>query len=184
MREARYVSLIPRTTLHSDSEQFIYNWKLENNPDLDQGKLEEAQRNVREENRNKSRVKVLMQTKVVLRRYANKSRVKVLTQNIIGRYLCPGSRAEIAEKATGGNKDKGKSRAKLLACRRHCTYATEIAWKQHAKLSRLRKPGNGKRTPGACKENRSRKTERKESARNGQRNWNKDTNSKGSTVRE
>jgi hypothetical protein len=37
MREARYVSLIPRTTLHSDSEQFIYNWKQENNLDLDQG---------------------------------------------------------------------------------------------------------------------------------------------------
>jgi hypothetical protein len=38
MREARYVSLIPRTTLHSDSEQFIINWKLENNHDLDEGK--------------------------------------------------------------------------------------------------------------------------------------------------
>jgi hypothetical protein len=44
----------------------------------------------------------------MLRLYANKSRVKVFTQNIIGRYLCPGSRAEIAEKATGGNKEKGK----------------------------------------------------------------------------
>ncbi len=37
MREARCVSLIPQTTLHSDSEQFIYNWELENNLDLDQG---------------------------------------------------------------------------------------------------------------------------------------------------
>ncbi len=37
MREARYARLIPWTTLHSDSEQFIYNWKLENNLDLDQG---------------------------------------------------------------------------------------------------------------------------------------------------
>ncbi len=37
MREARYVSLIPRTTLHSESEQFIYNWKLGNNLDQDQG---------------------------------------------------------------------------------------------------------------------------------------------------
>jgi hypothetical protein len=36
-----------------------------------------------------------------------KSRVKVFTQTIIGRYLCPGSRAEIAEKAMGGNKEKG-----------------------------------------------------------------------------
>ncbi len=44
----------------------------------------------------------------MLRRYANKSRVKVLTQIIIGMYLCPGSRAKIAEKATGGNKEKGK----------------------------------------------------------------------------
>ncbi len=37
MQEARYMSLIPRTTLHSESEQFIYNWKLGNNLDLDQG---------------------------------------------------------------------------------------------------------------------------------------------------
>jgi hypothetical protein len=36
-----------------------------------------------------------------------KSRFKVFMQTIIGRYLCPGSRAEIAEKATGGNKEKG-----------------------------------------------------------------------------
>ncbi len=36
MRGARYVRLIP-WTLHSGSEQFIYNWKLENNLDLDQG---------------------------------------------------------------------------------------------------------------------------------------------------
>jgi hypothetical protein len=35
MRERRCVSLIPRTTLHSDSEQFIYNWKLEDDLDLD-----------------------------------------------------------------------------------------------------------------------------------------------------
>jgi hypothetical protein len=31
-----------------------------------------------------------------------KSCVKVFTQTIIGRYLCPGSHAEKAEKATGG----------------------------------------------------------------------------------
>ncbi len=36
MRGARYVRLIP-WTLRSGSEQFIYNWKLENNLDLDQG---------------------------------------------------------------------------------------------------------------------------------------------------
>jgi hypothetical protein len=29
------------------------------------------------------------------------SRVKGFTQTIIGRYLCPGSRAEIAEKGNG-----------------------------------------------------------------------------------
>jgi hypothetical protein len=38
------MSLLPRTTLHSDSEQFIYNWMLEDDQDLDEGKLEEAQR--------------------------------------------------------------------------------------------------------------------------------------------
>jgi hypothetical protein len=35
---------------------------------------------------------------------------------------------------------------KQLANRRHCTYAKEIVLKQHAKLSRLEKPDNGKRT--------------------------------------
>jgi hypothetical protein len=36
MRGARYVRLIP-WTLRSGSEQFIYNWKLEKQPGLDQG---------------------------------------------------------------------------------------------------------------------------------------------------
>jgi hypothetical protein len=36
MRGARYVCLIP-WTLQSGSKQFIYNWKLKNNLDLDQG---------------------------------------------------------------------------------------------------------------------------------------------------
>jgi hypothetical protein len=36
MQGARYVHLIP-WTLHSVSEQFIYNWKLEKDLDLDQG---------------------------------------------------------------------------------------------------------------------------------------------------
>jgi nitrate reductase beta subunit len=44
--------LIP-WTLRSGSEQFIYNWKLEKQPGPGLRKLEEAQRNVREENRNK-----------------------------------------------------------------------------------------------------------------------------------
>jgi hypothetical protein len=35
MRESRCMSLLPRTTLHSDSEQFIYNWMLEEDLDLD-----------------------------------------------------------------------------------------------------------------------------------------------------
>jgi hypothetical protein len=43
-----------------------------------------------------------------------KSRVKVFTQTIIGMYLCPGSRAEMAEKATGG-KNGLKSRVKVFA---------------------------------------------------------------------
>ncbi len=29
------MSLLPRTTPHSDSEQFIYNWMLEDDLDLD-----------------------------------------------------------------------------------------------------------------------------------------------------
>jgi hypothetical protein len=29
------MSLLPRTTLHRDSEQFIYNWMLEDDLDLD-----------------------------------------------------------------------------------------------------------------------------------------------------
>ncbi len=44
----------------------------------------------------------------MLRRYANKSRVKVFTQTIIGMYLCPRSRADIAEKATGGKRGQRK----------------------------------------------------------------------------
>ncbi len=44
-----------------------------------------------------------------------KGHVKVFTQTIIGRYLCPGSRAEIAEKATKGNKEKGKRKKSCQA---------------------------------------------------------------------
>jgi hypothetical protein len=32
---SRRMSLLPRATLHSDSEQFIYNWMLEDDLDLD-----------------------------------------------------------------------------------------------------------------------------------------------------
>jgi hypothetical protein len=48
-----------------------------------------------------------------------KSHVKVFTQTIIGRYLCPRSRAEIAKKATGENKKKG-------------LYAKQVVLRQHA----------------------------------------------------
>ena len=33
---SRHMSLLPTTALHSDSEQFIYNWKLEGDLDLDE----------------------------------------------------------------------------------------------------------------------------------------------------
>jgi hypothetical protein len=48
MRGARYVRLIP-WTLHSGSEQFIYNWKLEKEPGSGSRTLETAQRNGQEE---------------------------------------------------------------------------------------------------------------------------------------
>jgi hypothetical protein len=34
--------LLPRATLHSDSEQFIYNWMLEDDLGLDRGNRKEA----------------------------------------------------------------------------------------------------------------------------------------------
>jgi hypothetical protein len=46
------MSLLPRTTLHSDSEQFIYNWMLEDDLDLDWGNWKEP--NGREEKWTKS----------------------------------------------------------------------------------------------------------------------------------
>jgi predicted adenine nucleotide alpha hydrolase (AANH) superfamily ATPase len=59
-----------------------------------------------------------------------------------------------SRKGNGGNKENGKRIKSCQATRvpEALHYATEIAWKQHTKLSRLRKPGNGKQTPGACKE--------------------------------
>ncbi len=62
-------------------------------------------------------------------------------------------------------------------------YVTEVALQQHAKLSRLRKSGSGKQTLGVCKETDQRRQEEKELLEDGQRNWNKATNSKGSTGR-
>ena len=95
------MSLIP-WTLHSGSEQFIYNWKLEKQPGPGSRKLEELngmyERKIGTKEKgiqvvlrryaNKSRVKVFTQTKVVLRQYTNKSRVKVFTQ-IIGLVPMP-----------------------------------------------------------------------------------------------
>jgi hypothetical protein len=43
--------------------------------------------------------------------------------------------------------------------------------KQHAKLSRLKKPGDGKRTSGAWKETGQRRLKEKKELGNGQRNW-------------
>jgi hypothetical protein len=82
MRGARYVRLIP-WTLRSGSQQFIYNWKLENNLDW----IKETGGSTMECTGGKpeQRKKVY----VVLRRYANKSRVKVFTQNIIGPVPMP-----------------------------------------------------------------------------------------------
>jgi hypothetical protein len=45
------MSLLPWTTLHSDSEQFIYNWMLEDNLYLDQGNWRKL--NEQEEKRTK-----------------------------------------------------------------------------------------------------------------------------------
>ncbi len=72
--------------------------------------------------------------KVVSRRYANGSRVKATRRKVVLRQYA------------------NRSCVKLLADWRHCTYATETVLKQYAKLSRLKKPGNGKLTLEACKE--------------------------------
>ncbi len=74
------MSLLPRTTLHSDSEQFIYNLDAGRRPGPGLRKLKEAQR---------------------MRGKADKSRVKYSRKTIIGMYLCPGSRAE-KQKRQGG----------------------------------------------------------------------------------
>ncbi len=41
---SRRMSLLPQATLHSDSEQFIYNWMLEDDLDLDWGNWKGAKR--------------------------------------------------------------------------------------------------------------------------------------------
>ncbi len=94
---SKCMSLLPRTTLHSDSEQFIYNWMLEDDLDLDWGNWKEP--NGREEKRTKS--------------------WKGLHANTISNSLYPGSRAEsrsgrkktqeIKEKDTSRDEDSRKS---------------------------------------------------------------------------
>jgi hypothetical protein len=87
MRESRCMSLLPRTTFHSDSEQFIYNWMLEDDLDLDEGNWRKL--NGKQGNGQKS--------------------WKVFTQTIIGNCLCPGSRvgSRFSRKDTGETKEKG-----------------------------------------------------------------------------
>jgi hypothetical protein len=73
-----------------------------------------------------------------------------------------------SRKGNGGEKEeKGKRKKSCHATRvpEALHYATEIAWKQHAKLSRLRKHGNGKRTAGACKETGQRRRKENGTAR-------------------
>ena len=70
--KSRCMSLLPPTTLHSDSEQFIYNWMLEDDLDLDQGNWRKL--NGKQGNGQKP--------------------WKEFTQTIIGKYLCPEGRAE------------------------------------------------------------------------------------------
>jgi hypothetical protein len=64
---------------------------------------------------------------------------------------------EVVLNSRKGNGGKKRIRKKEKSCQathvlEALHYATGIVWKQHTKLSRLRKPGNGKWTPGACKE--------------------------------
>jgi hypothetical protein len=84
------MSLLPRTTLHSDSEQFIYNWMLEDDLDLDEETGKEPNR--REEKRTKS--------------------WKGLNANTISNSLYPGSRAgsRSGRKKTQETKEKDTSR--------------------------------------------------------------------------
>ncbi len=114
---------------------------------------------------NKSHVKATCR-KVALRRYANKSCVKVFTHTkVVLRRHANGSRVKATRRKSHVKIACNRSHVNLLANQRHCTYATEIALKQHAKLSRLRKPDNGKRTLGVCKETGQRRRKERKIAR-------------------
>jgi hypothetical protein len=70
-----------------------------------------------------------------------KSFVKDFTQTIIGKYLCAGSRAEIAGKGYGGKKQKTGYNAK------------QVVLRQHAKRAICKTDGcKWKPNFGACKE--------------------------------
>ncbi len=90
---SRCMSLLPRNTLHSDSKQFIYNWLLEDDLDLDWGNWRKL--NGREEK----------WTKVVERIHAT----------IIGNCLCPGSRvgSRSSRKRHRKQRKKGVMQTKL-----------------------------------------------------------------------
>jgi hypothetical protein len=61
--------------------------------------------------------------------------------------------------------NKGKSRVKANRGPSALHYVTETALQQHARLSRLKKPGNGKQTPGVCKETDQRRRKENGTAR-------------------
>ncbi len=114
--------------------------------------------------RKRSRVKATRR-KVVLRRHANGSRVKATHRKVVSRRYANGRCVKATRRKSHVKIACNRSRVKLLANRRHCTYVTEIVLKQHAKLSRLKKPDNGKRTSEACKETGQRRRKENRIAR-------------------
>jgi hypothetical protein len=118
---------------------------------------------------NKSRVKATRR-KVVLRRYANRSRVKATRRKVVLRRHANGSRVKATRR-----KSHVKIACKQKSCQAtrepealHLRYGNRV--KQHAKLSRLMKPDNGKRTSEACKETGRRRRKERKLLENGPRN--------------
>ncbi len=71
-----------------------------------------------------------------------KSCVKDFTHTIIGKYLCPGSRAEIAGKGYGGKKRKTGYNAKQVVLRQHAKkgpYAKQTDANRNRTLEPVRK---------------------------------------------
>jgi hypothetical protein len=114
--------------------------------------------------RKQSRVKATRR-KVVLRRHANRSHVKSTRRKFVSRRYANGSRVKATRRKSHVKIACNRSHVKLLTNRRHCTYVTEIMLKQHAKLSRLKKPDNGKRTSEACRETGQRRRKENGTAR-------------------